>query len=79
MCVAIQRFVSMIAHVLGKSEYEELCDLDVRSLWDFLEVIRQFVASFLIGEPLFAYVKFMALSLMSLLCCVFMKVCRFPY
>ena len=45
-----KRFDSMLAHVLGKSEYE-VCDLVVRSLWGFLEVIRQFVVSFLAEEP----------------------------
>ena len=45
----------MIAHVLGKSELAELCDLGIRSLWGFSKVVRQFVVNFLIGEPLFLH------------------------
>ena len=48
----------MIAHVLGKSELEELCDLGVRSLWGFPKVVRQFVMDFLIGEPIFRICEF---------------------
>ena len=47
----------MIAHVLGKLELEELCDSCIRSLWGFLEVVRQFVVDFLIGEPFFCTCK----------------------
>ena len=33
-------FSPMIAHVLGESELEELCDLCVGSLWGFPKVVR---------------------------------------
>ena len=41
-------FISMIAHVLGKSKLKELGDLGVHSLWGFPKVVRQFVVNFLI-------------------------------
>ena len=76
VCIA-RRVFSTIAHVLGDSELEELCVLRVRSLWGFLEVVRQFVVNFLIGELFSTCVNFMALSFMSLSCYVFMNVHRF--
>ena len=45
----------MIAHVLGESEFEELCDLGICSLWSFPKVVRQFVVNFLIGETFFLH------------------------
>ena len=42
VCVA-KIYFSIIAHVSGELEIEELCDLCVRSLWSFLEVVRQYV------------------------------------
>ena len=35
------------------------------------------MVNFFIGEPLSAYLNFMALSFVSLLCYVFMNACRF--
>ena len=58
VCVWLEEIFSMIAHVLGKLKLEELCDLCVRNLWDFLEVIRQFVVNFLIGDLFFCICKF---------------------
>ena len=55
MCVARSHFPT-IAHVLGESNLEELCDLCVRSLWGVPEVVRWFVMSFLIGEPFFCII-----------------------
>ena len=51
---------SMIAHVLGKSELEELCNLGLRSLWGFPKVARQFVVNFLIREPFSCICNFMS-------------------
>jgi hypothetical protein len=48
----------MIVHVLGKSELEELCDLCIRSLWGFPEVVKWFVVIFLIGEPFLCICEF---------------------
>ena len=42
-----EEIFSTIAHVLGGSELEELCDLGVHSLWGFSKVVRQFVVNFL--------------------------------
>jgi hypothetical protein len=67
----------MIAHVLGDLKLEELYDLGICSLWGFPRVVRQFVVNFLIGEPFFTYVNFMATSFVSLLLSVFINVCRF--
>ena len=58
VCVARRYFFPMIAHVLGVSELEELCDLCIRSLWGFPKVVRQFVVNFLIGGPLFCICEF---------------------
>ena len=69
-----KRIFPEIAHVLSEMKLEEVCHLCVHSLWGFLEVVRQFVVNFLIGEPFFAYVNFMALSFVSLLYYVFMYV-----
>ena len=51
-------FFSMIAHVLGKSKLEELCDAGVRSLWGFPKWLDNFVVNFLIGEPYFRICEF---------------------
>ena len=61
----------MIAHVLGKSELEELRDLGVRSLWGFRKVVLQIVVNFLIGEPFFRICEFYGCFFVSLLCYVF--------
>ena len=58
---------SMIAHVLGESELEELYDLGVCSLWGFLKVVRQLVVNLSFESHLFAcYVNFVAASFVSL-------------
>ena len=62
VCVWPGDILSMIAHVLDKLELEELCGLGIHSLWGFPKVARQFVVNFIIGEPFFAYVNFMATS-----------------
>ena len=67
-----KEFFPMIAHVLGKLELEELCDLCFHSLWGFAKVVSQFVES-----HSSAYVNFMGLSFVSLLCFVFMNIFRF--
>ena len=71
-----KKVLSLVAHVLGKSELQEWCDLYVHNL---REAIRKFMVNFLVGEPIFAHVKFVALSFVSLLCYVFMNVCRFLF
>ena len=48
----------MVAHVLGKSELEELCDLGVCGLWGFPKVVRQFLVNFHVGEPFFRICEF---------------------
>ena len=72
-----EEIFSTIAHVLGGSELEELCDLGVHSLWGFSKVVRQFVVNFLIQSHFCTYVNFIVASFVSLLCYAFMNVCRF--
>ena len=57
MCVA-KRFFSIISFVMAKSEFEEMCDLCIHSLWGIAKVIRQFVVSILIGKPFLCICEF---------------------
>ena len=60
MCVCVPRrvFFSIIAHVLGKSKLEDVCDLGIHILWGFPKVVRQFVVNFLSREPFIRICEF---------------------
>lgn len=47
VCAWPKEVLTIVAHVLGDMELEELCDLCVHSLWHFSEVVTKFVMNFL--------------------------------
>jgi len=72
-----KRIFPEIAHVLSEMKLEEVCHLCVHSLWGFLEVVRQFVVNFLIGEPFFCICEFYGSFFCEPIVLRFYVCCRF--